>query len=169
MSEQEALGGKFLPVFFVDEVKEGAEFQAGEWPLHMTLFPPLEASYDAPLGKAIRHFVNPVEPFTAAVGESDTYGTQEMIDSGKGVFVRKVEENTSLRKVHGGLVQALAHLRHNPTFRMPYNPHVSMDTNDSRLTQGKQMWVEGMSVVTREPGSKIWQVVDKMRFKGEAE
>lgn len=167
MSEQEAPGGKFLPVFFVDEVKEGAKFQAGEWPLHLTLFPPLETSYDPHLGGVIRSLVNPIEPFAAYVGESDIFGTQEMIDSGKGIFVRKVEESASLRKVHAGLVRALAHLRHNPTFRMPYNPHVSMDTSDGRLVQGEQMWVEGMSVVTREPDSKIWQVVDKMRFKGE--
>jgi len=168
MSSQEASGGKFLPVFFVDEVKEGAQFQAGEWPLHMTLFPPLETSYDAPLGKAIRYFVNPVEPFNAVVGKSDIFGTQEMIDSGKGVFVRKIEENPSLRKVHGGLVQALAHLRHNPTFRTPYNPHVSMDPINQRLHEGSDIWVEGMSLVTREPGAKVWKVVDKMRFKGEA-
>jgi hypothetical protein len=55
MSSQEVSGGKFLPVFFVDEVKEGAQFQAGEWPIHMTLFPPLETSYGVLLGRAMRY------------------------------------------------------------------------------------------------------------------
>lgn len=167
MSEQEVSGGKFLPVFFVDEVKLETKFQAGEWPLHLTLFPPVKARYQPSLGKAIRTEVNLVAPFYAAVGGDDVFGEPEAIDNGMGIFVRKLEENESLRKVHNGLVKVLSHLEHDPQFRRPYTPHVSIDQADSRLNQGSQLWVEGMSIVAREPGSRLWQIVDKMRFKGE--
>jgi hypothetical protein len=39
---------------------------------------------------------------------------------------------------------------------------------DQRLQKGAEIWVEGMSLVMREPGVKVWKVVDKMIFKGEA-
>lgn len=167
MSEQKASGEKFLPVFFVDEVKIDAEFHKDEWPLHITLFPPLETTYTDIAGTAIRSFVNPIEPFDAVVGENDTFGTQEMIESGNGVPVRRIEENTRLYAVHRGLVQALAHLPHSAQFRTPYTPHISIPEHDPRATKGESLRVEGMSIAIRQPGSATWRVVDKMRFKGE--
>jgi hypothetical protein len=167
MSEFKTSGEKFLPVFFVDEVKIGEEFSRGEWPLHVTLFPPLETHYDEPLGKAIRFFVNPASPFYATVVEEDIFGPQEAIDEGQGIFVRKLEKESGLMKVHQGLVKALHNLRHDPTFRTPYNPHVSIDRYDLRLQEGDSVWIEGLSIAMKQPDATTWQVVDKIRLKGE--
>ncbi len=160
MSEQEMRGGKFLPAFFVDEVKLNETFLSGTWPLHITLFPPVRAEYTGEYGEQVRRFVNPVEPFDVVVGASAFFGPDEDI------YVRKIESSSSLQTVHQGLVKALAYLTHDPTYRLPYNPHITLDKHDARIERGDVIWVEGMSIVAQSADSREWRVVDKMRFKG---
>lgn len=156
-------GGKFLPAFFVDEVTLGETFSAGEWPLHITLFPPVDAPYEQEYGRHIRSFLNPLDPFYAKVGESALFGPNQ------DVFVRKIEANASLQTVHEGLVRALAYLTHDPTYRQPYNPHITTKEHDPKVQQGDAIWIEGLSIAAKAPDSTTWQVVDKIRLKGTKE
>jgi hypothetical protein len=166
MSEQEISGQKLVPVFFVDEVKIGESFDKQDWPLHITLFPPVEAQYTELLGKAMRFFINPIEPFTAKIDGEALFGTDEEKALNKGVPVYTVERSTQLVIAHKGFIRALSHLPHNDTFRREYNPHVSKKHNTRSLSLGDELLVGGISVATSELGTSTWTVADKMRFKG---
>lgn len=165
MPEQKTSGEKLLPVFFVDEVKIGETFDRRDWPLHITLFPPVEAPYSMDLGVRMREHINPLEPFTVRVNGEATYGPQEAIDAGKGTPVYTVEKKRQLLAVHNGFIKALSRLPHDATFRQPYRPHISKQHAHRSLALNEELYVEGLSVVTREAGSAQWTVADKMRFK----
>lgn len=168
MSEQKTLGGeKFLPVFFVNEVKIGDTFTSEQWPLHLTLFPPLETPYLASNGQQMRTWVNPLSPFTVTTGEAAMFGPAEDIP------VRTIESNDTLLRVHKGLVRALARLDHDPQYRMPYNPHISQAIDTELIGEGESLRLEGLSIAVQKKRlsttgeiMKTWEVVDKMRFKG---
>ena len=168
MPQQETLGGeKFLPVFFVDEVKIGETFTSGDWPLHITLFPPLEATYQPSDGERIRFNVHAFEPFSVTAGEEAMFGPAE------DVHVRKIEQSDPLNRVHKGLVRALSRLSHDPQYRMPYNPHISEVASSTPVLKGTSMLLEGLSIAVQKQRitsggelQKTWEVVDKMRFKG---
>lgn len=158
-------GEKLLPVFFVDEVKIGETFDKHDWPLHITLFPPVEAEYSMELGIRMREYINPLEPFTVRVNGEAVYGPQEAIDAGNGTPVYTVEKKRQLVAVHKGFIHALSHLPYDRRFMKKYKPHVSKQHARRALKIGEQLHVEGLSVVTREADSSQWTVVDKMRFK----
>lgn len=166
VSEHKISGEKLLPVFFVDEVKIGETFDKADWPLHITLFPPVEAQYTSDLGIHMREYINPLEPFTARVNGEDTFGKQEAIDAGQGTPVYTVERTRQLMIAHKGFIKALSHLPHDSTFRQPYNPHISKQHAYRQLAINEELYVEGLSVVKRDAGSAQWTVADKMRFKG---
>ena len=65
---------KFVPAFFVDIVEMGTVFEPGEWPHHITMFPPVEETYRCEYGEQLRHAVNPMAPFDVVVGKSALYG-----------------------------------------------------------------------------------------------
>lgn len=162
MHEQEE-SGKFLPAFFVDVVELGQVFPRGEWPLHMTYFPPIQTSFDAKLAPNLRRYLNPMPPFEATVGESDFFGPQFDI------HVRRIEPSPQLLTVHRALVAALRHLPHNARYRMPYNPHISIDKDDTRLQTGDVFEVGGLSIIEKPAHSQTWQVIAKIGLKGERE
>lgn len=163
--EQKTSGEKLLPVFFVDEVKIGETFNKHGWPLHITLFPPVEAQYSMDLGVRMREYINPLEPFMVRVNGEAVYGPQEAIDAGKGTPVYTVERTRQLAAVHKGFTNALSHLPHDRRFIQEYKPHVSKQHARRTLEIDEKLYVEGLSVVTREANSAQWTVVDKMRFK----
>ena len=70
-------GGKFLPAFFVEPVELGTSFQRGKWPLHMSLFAPVETSFEPELAQLMREYVNPMEPFMATIGKQALFGDNE--------------------------------------------------------------------------------------------
>lgn len=166
VTEQKISGEKLLPVFFVDEVKVGEVFDKTDWPLHITLFPPVTAQYTSDLGIYMREYINPIEPFEVRVNGEDTYGDPQSIAAGEGVPVYTVEKNRQLVAAHKGFVKALSHLPHDTTFRQPYNPHISKQHTHRELKMDEELYVEGLSIVTRDAGSAQWTVTDKMRFKG---
>ncbi len=59
---------KFVPAFFADVVDLGTEFKRGDWPLHITLFPPILDRYQKEYGYAMKWAVNPLAPFDVTVG-----------------------------------------------------------------------------------------------------
>ncbi len=156
-------GREFIPAFFVDVVQKGEVFPAGgdNWPLHMTLFPPIEEPYYPYYGEVLRSVINTMAPFEVVVGEDGLFGPNFDVP------VKRIEESPKLRLVHQGIVRTLSQLRHDPTYRQPYNPHVSIQPGKT-IETGEKIYVGGFSIVEKSvtPDGKIWTVVDKIGMKG---
>ena len=160
MSAQEVRGGKFLPAFFVEEVELGQTFARGEWPLHMSYFPPVNASFQPQLATRLREYVNPMAPFIAQVGEDALFGPD------RDVPVKLVEPSKELLAVHRALVSVLHYLPHPAQYRTPFNPHVSVKEDGPQLETGDTIEIGGFSIVETLPNSSTWQVLAKIGLKG---
>ncbi len=158
-------GREFIPAFFVDVVEKGEVFPSGaaHWPLHITLFPPLEAPYYPYYGDKMRSVVNTMAPFDVTLSEDEPV----MFGPNEDIPVRLINEAPRLRVIHDALVRTLANLTHDPTYRRPYNPHITIRP-DIDLDPGKKIHIGGFSIVEKTVGSngEIWTVVDKIGLKG---
>ena len=148
---------KFVPAFFVDIVEKGETFPLGDWPLHITLFPPILAPYLGRYGEQLRSTVNAMSPFDVTVGEDDKFGPN------KDLPVLRIAESPRLRALHGELVGALANLMHDPTYRQPYNPHISKIPGMA-IETGDIINIGGFSIVEKKNG--LWMVTDKIGLRG---
>lgn len=160
MAEQEARGGKILPAFFVEPVQLGEEFPSGEWPLHMTYFPPVEMTLRPVHAEQLRRYVNPMEPFMATIGEDDKFGPKRDIP------VRHLEHTPQLMAVHRKILAVFQSLPYNAQYRMPYNPHISIDKDDHRAQKGDTIEIGGFSIAEKREGHATWQIVAKIGLKG---
>lgn len=160
MFEQEARGGKILPAFFVEPVQLGEEFPRGEWPLHMTLFPSVETTLTPAHAEQLRRYVNPMEPFMATIGRDDKFGPNRDIP------VRHLEHTPQLLAVHRKILAVFQYLPHNTQYRMPYNPHISIDKDDPRAEEGDTIEIGGFSIAEKREGCATWQIVATIGLKG---
>lgn len=163
MSKAES--AKFFPAFFVEIVNDGDEFASGELPLHMTLFPPIQQEYDPSYAVEMRRVLNPLVPFDVAVGENDRFGKLRLFRPRRPDPVKLIEPSERLQKVHNGIVFTLGTLLHDPSYRQPYRPHVSVKNFD-QVESGSIIHVGGFSIVEKRIGQS-WVVRDKVGFRGE--
>jgi|GEM_PF-2999943 len=148
---------KFVPAFFVDIVEKGETFPIADWPLHITLFPPLQTPYLGRYGEDLRGAVDGLSPFDVTVGEDDEFGPDNDLP------VLRIEESPRLRGLYGALVDTLANLIHDPTYRQPYNPHISKKLGMTIQT-GDTINIGGFSIVEKK--GSLWTVTDKIGLKG---
>lgn len=160
MSEHEMRGGKFLPAFFVEPVMLGEEFESGDLPLHMTYFPPVDTLFEPEYADKLRGYINPMEPFIAKVGEGDYFGPNHDI------HVKLMVRSPELVAVHRKILAVLQHLPHSAQYRMPYNPHVTIDKDDTRIETGDSIEIGGFSIVEKLQTRDTWQVIAKIGLKG---
>jgi hypothetical protein len=160
MSDQEARGGKFLPAFFVEPVALGDEFEAGELPLHMTYFPPVNTRLERQYVQRLKMYINPMEPFMATVGEGRNFGPNEDI------HVRTMVHSERLLAVHRKILSVLQYLPHSSTYRTPYNPHITIDETDTRVETGDSIEIGGFSIVEKDLRRGTWQVMAKIGLRG---
>ena len=163
MTGRKTQGEKFFPAFFVEPVEVGQEFAAGELPLHMTYFPPVNARFRSEAADDLRRLINPLPPFMATVGDSAIFGPPEAP-----VHVKRVIKNDRLMTVHCRLVAALQYLPHSPQYRMPYNPHITIPEGDDRVRTGDQIEIGGFSIVEKNNFHNTWQVMAKIGLRGAA-
>ena len=149
---------KFIPAFFLPVVERWQEFPAGQWPHHVTLFPPLEGEYNPELGERLRGELNQHYPFIVRTASEDAFGPN------KDIPVRLLEPSLSLQGVHYLIERAIGDIMHDKTYRQPYNPHITVETvND--VPKGASIFIAGLSIVEKRIGG-VWSVVDKVRLKG---
>ena len=86
--------GKFIPAFFLPVVERGQELQKGQWPHHVTLFPPLEGAYDPEFGELLRDQLNQHHPFIVRTADEAYFGPDHDVP------VRLLEPSLSLQGVH---------------------------------------------------------------------
>lgn len=153
-------GGKFLPAFFVEEVELGQTFARGEWPLHMSYFPPVNTAFRPELAARLREYINPMPPFIAEVGEDDMFGPD------RDVPVKLMMPSKELIAVHRALVSVLQYLPHPAQYRTPFNPHVSVKEGGVQLETGDTIEIGGFSIVETTPYSPNWQVLAKIGLRG---
>ncbi len=148
---------KFLAAYFSGIVKKGEEFASGKLPLHITTFPPVEQMYDVEFGVRMRKALNPLPPFVVQTGDIDMFGDN------RDILVRKIEHSWRLIGLHALMFGVLGDLRHDPTYRQPYVPHVTL-SYEEQISHGEKLLFGGLSVVQKfEDGP--WKVLDKIGFK----
>lgn len=160
MGEHETRGGKILPAFFVEPIELGAEFESGEWPLHMTYFPPVETTLTAEHAAQLRRYINPMRPFMTTIADPDKFGPNRDIP------VRHLVHTRELMAVHRKIFAVFQYLPHNAQYRMPYNPHISIDKDDPRAQKGDTIELGGFSIAEKRDRSNTWQIVAKVGLKG---
>ena len=160
VTNQEVRGGKFLPAFFIEPVVLGQEIAAGQLPLHMTYFPPVKTSFQPALANLLREYVNPMDPFIATVGEDDFFGP----NSDKPV--RKMVQTQELVAVHRKILSVLQYLPHSTQYRTPYNPHISIAHDDTRIETGDSIEIGGFSIVEKPEYAEAWRVIAKIGLRG---
>ena len=153
------IGEKFLPAFFVDVIEKDYSFDRGEWPAHITLFPPIEQPYVETYAHTLRRHMNPIHPFEIIVGEDAWFG-----EAGD-VPVKRIIDSPELQRVHTELVRVCGILLHDPTYRQPYRPHISYP-DEFGITSGQRIAVGGFCLTVKDGG--VWRVEDKVGFKGRA-
>ena len=153
-------GGKFLPAFFVEEVELGQTFQRGQWPLHMSYFPPVDTTFKPELADRLREYVNPMSPFVAKIGKGTKFGPE------KDQPVLLVEPSKELIAVHRALVSVLQYLPHPTQYRTPFRPHISLKEGGVEVDTDDMIEVGGFSIVERMPNSSTWHVLAKIGLKG---
>lgn len=160
VNDQEMQGGKFLPAFFVEEVELGQTFPRGEWPSHMSYFPPVDTTFKPELADRLREYVNPMPPFVAKIGKGAKFGPEE----DKPVLL--VEPSKELIAVHRALVSVLQYLPHPTQYRTPFRPHISLKENGFQLETGDTIEIGDFSIVETTPYSPSWHVLAKIGLKG---
>lgn len=160
MVQQETQGGKILPAFFVEPIALGETFQSGEWPLHMTYFPPITTHFTPHHAEKLRANLNPMSPFIATVGQAALFGPNHDLP------VLRIDKSSELMVVHRRLIAVFQGLPHNPEYRMPYNPHVSISKSDTRLETGDAIEIGGISIAEKAQSSDMWQIIAKIGLKG---
>ena len=150
---------KFFPGFFLDVIDKQSQYGSGELPHRITLFPPLLQPYLAEYGDRLRDTFNPLGPFVVRTAGTALFGDdQEQL-------VRLIEPSDRLQALHATMVQVLGNLIHDDRYRQPYNPHISLRTEDE-IPQGHLIHIGGFSVVEKVQGQS-WVVVDKIGLKGD--
>lgn len=158
MNAENRFGTKFVPAFFVNPVEIGEEFNSGEMPRHVTLFPPVLTNFTSDrIGQSLKTACSRIEPFSILVGDDAWFGVNHDI------LVQRIQESKQLKLVHETLARVVGHLMHDPTFRQPYNPHVTVKRD--RLPFREELVVDCFSVVAKNDGGK-WLISDKVQFKG---
>ena len=155
------VGEKFVPAFFLDVVERGEVFEPGNWPLHITTFPPILHHYDEQFGEDMRALINPFSPFVVRVGGNDLFGPDRDLP------VKRIEPSLPLQGLHYMLIKAVGNLLHDPTYRQPYNPHISVEDYD-QVPTGTELEIGGISLVEKQT-SGLWTVVDKVGLRGKHE
>ena len=155
---EKARESKFLPVFFLPVVERGSEFPPDTLPLHVTLFPPLQARYDPQFGDELRAQLNQHDPFIVKTAGEAYYGPNEDIPT------RLLQPSLSMQGVHALIELAIGHVLHDETYRRPYRPHISLK-NFSDVTPNQSIFIAGLSIVEKHSGGD-WVVVDKVGLKG---
>ena len=151
--------GKFIPAFFLPVVEIGQEFKSGErWPHHITLFPPLETTYDPEFGHSMRRQLNRHHPFIVRTAGEAYYGPNNDQP------VRLIEDDLRMQGMHYLLEKAIGDISHDETYRSPYNPHISVERH-KELPRGVSIFIAGLSIVEKRFGG-VWTVVDKIGLKG---
>lgn len=151
------IGEKFLPAFFVEITEKGQNFGRGDWPAHITLFPPIDEAYSDTYTEVFRQALNHVPAFDVVVGEDRLFGPDEDVP------VRVIVPSDALRAVHQELVLVCGMLLHDPTYRRPYNPHISHPEHFG-IKSGQPIHIGGFCVAVCFGGS--WNIVEKIGFKG---
>lgn len=158
--EMQDRGEKFLPAFFVEPVELGQEFPKGEWPLHMSYFPPVSASLRPEHVKRLREYINPMQPFMATIGDDALFGPAEDVP------VKVMVERRELLAVHRKIVSVLQYLPHSTQFRTPFRPHVTVRAGDTTIETGDMVEVGGFSIAATTEHASTWTVIAKIGLKG---
>lgn len=158
MQTEKTQEAKFIPAFFLPVVEDGQEFEPGQWPQHVTLFPPMEQAYDPEFGSRLRAQLNQHHPFIVRTAGEELFGPE------KNIPVRLLEPSLSLQGVHYLIERAIGEIMHDKTYRSPYNPHVTVEKFDD-LPRGVSIFIAGLSIVEKRQGG-VWKVVDKVGLRG---
>lgn len=150
--------GRFIPAFFVDIIEKGALFEKDEWPPHITMFPPIEEPFQPEFIKEMRARLNPIRPFVVTLGRNALFGANNDIP------VIRIANSPELQLVHARLTKTIGNLLHDPTYRQPYNPHIT-HIPDREFNEGDEIEIAGFSIASK-PAGEEWTVVDKVGFKG---
>ena len=110
-------------------------------------------------GDALREVVNPLDPFDVVVSGDNVFD-----DFDKKIKVKLIKDSEQLQELHRRLVGVLGNLLHDPTYRQPYNPHISVkDLSD--IPDERVIHIEGFTILEKVKGAS-WIVRDQMRLKG---
>jgi len=150
---------KFVPAFFLDEVKMDQEFPSGELPLHITTFPPVEMPYDRSFTEGMRGYLNRCRPFMVTVEGDGMFGPAEDVP------VKKLKNSLELLGMHLVHIYALGELLHDKTYTQPYDPHITVK-NHEVLKDGTELKIGGFSILEKTK-SGLYKVVDKVGLWGD--
>lgn len=149
---------KFLPAFFLPVVERGEEFAPGDLPHHITFFPPIEQPYERSFGDGLRDELNLHYPFSVRTAGLDMFGPNHDI------LVRLLEPSLAMQGVHYLIQTAIGGLKHDTTYRRPYNPHITISAPED-VPWNDTIVISGLSIVEKVRGAN-WKVVDKVGLKG---
>lgn len=155
-----------LPAFFTRIVDQGGEFPSGEWPEHITLFAPANGHYSEEVRAGLRRLARTASPFTVVTGGRALFGPDRTIP------VRLIKPSETILGLQQRIAHVFASLDHDPTYMHPYRPHISAHRRDGKLVlppEEASFEVGGFAVVQRLGEKAAWQVVDKIRLKGEVD
>ena len=147
---------KFLPFFSLNHIRVGQTYASGQLPLHVTVFPPIQESYDREYGDNLRDFLSGCEPFDAVAEGEDWFGPENDIK------VKRIKDSLAIIGLHAAHVKHLGELKHDPTYTLPYRPHVTV-REFSQIPDGSRIRVDSISIASKRK-SGLWTIVDEFKI-----
>lgn len=140
---------RYVLVTFLEDFRDGDEFLALSWPLHLTIVPNFSIGWDeAAIQERIRAALVHQSPVAVRAGQEELFGPR------KTVPVTVLEPVPDLMSMHNGLLELLtkagASFDHPEHVQRGYRPHVTV-TSRRRLHPGDRTTVDSISIVDLQP------------------
>src|SRR5665213_302916 len=139
---------KYTAVKFVEEIKDGTEFQANEWPLHVTITGNFIVKYNDALINSLSSILRRHSSFDVVAAQDDLFGVNS------NTLVTLIEPSKEILTLHNDIISELA--LHGALFDEPhytkggYRPHITVQRN-YRLHKGERLSINQVSIVDMFP------------------
>ena len=136
---------RYVIVYLLDPLPDGAGFQAKDWPLHVTLLPPFTVDIEPDvLCAELAHVAELNRPVTTNIIGKDLFGRHGTVP------VKTMDKPDGLQQLHDGLAKLATDLgathvdpRH---LGEGYRPHVS-DKHHGQADVGQTVHIDNFSLV----------------------
>lgn len=147
---------KYVLVKFLENIDEGAEFSAANWPLHVTLASNFVVDWEnTGLFEKLSALLAKQKPVPAIAGNDDHFGPQ------KQVHVTTLDMNPKLVALHEDIIAVLKSV--GAVFDEPqyleegYRAHATVQSDTNRLRKDDAITIDEITIVDMFPRGDISQ------------
>lgn len=146
---------KYVIIKLLEPIKEGTQFAASEWPLHVTLVPRFALNLeDTGLLEKLAALLRSHKPVEVVAGTDELFGEFNNI---KVTLLEKTPELMNLHNTIISLLKSAGAVFDEPSFiEEGFRPHVTVQSK-RRVHQGDLVKIDELNLIDMFPGGDINQ------------